>query len=188
MLETVENYPIGKPIFTDPPGHSPQSTLELPSESGLNREGLLESLQEQALDRDLKPQQAILDSIQRKGESLQLNWSHGESIRAYRVVLALGRSGEHRRLEVPGEDHDHVSHVCHDPGAYRDRDVLVVGGGDSACEVAVALAEGGARVHLSHRSPTLKSASTTQQQRVANAVTEGSLTVLAETTVQRIED
>ncbi len=186
MLETVENYPIGKPIFTDPPGHSPQSTLELPSEAGLSREGLLESLQKQALDRDLKPQLAILDSIQRKGESLQLNWSHGESIHAHRVVLALGRSGEHRRLEVPGEDLDHVSPICHDPGAYRDRNVLVVGGGDSACEVAIALAEGGAKVHLSHRSPTLKSASATQQQRVANVTARGSLTVLPETTIQKI--
>ena len=187
MLETVENYPVGKPIFTDPPGLVPQAPLELPGTPGLSREGLLHSLQQQAGDRGLKPQVATLDSIRRDGNCLQVNWSSGESIRAHRVVLELGRSGEHRRLGVPGEEADHVTPICHDPGAFQNRDVLVVGGGDSACEVAVALAEGGARVQLSHRSATLKSASMTQQQRVEAAVDNGRLTVLPETTVERID-
>ena len=186
LLETVENYPLGKPIFTEPPEFNPKATLQLPANGDLDREGLLASLQQQARDRGLKAQTETLEAIQKDGAALKVLWSSGESVRAHRVILALGRSGEFRRLGVPGEDRDHVSSICHDPGSLADQDVVVVGGGDSACETAVSLAAGGARVQLVHRSATLKSASTTQQQRVASAAAQGRLQILAETTVRQI--
>jgi ferredoxin len=69
------------------------------------------------------------------------------------VIVAIGRSGNFRKLNVPGEDKDKVSNRLHDPKDFTDQNVLVVGGGDSALETAVALAETGARVTLAHRKP-----------------------------------
>src|SRR5439155_909769 len=63
----------------------------------------------------------------------------------------IGRSGNFRMLGVPGEDKDKVYNRLHDPKEFADKDVLVVGGGDSALETAIAIAEVGGRVSLSYR-------------------------------------
>jgi thioredoxin reductase (NADPH) len=75
-----------------------------------------------------------------------------ESYRARTVVLAVGRRGTPRKLEVPGEDQKHVVYRLQDAEQYRHRKVLVVGGGDSAIESAVSVAQAaGSTVHLSYR-------------------------------------
>lgn len=74
-----------------------------------------------------------------------------EPIRALRAIVAIGRSGNYRKLDVPGEELDKVSNRLHDPKDYAGKKVLVVGGGDSATEAAVALAACGADVTISYR-------------------------------------
>ncbi len=71
--------------------------------------------------------------------------------RAARVVLATGTRGKPRTLGVCGENLPKVVSLLDDPGAYRGRAVLVVGGGDSALEATIALADAGAKVILSYR-------------------------------------
>jgi thioredoxin reductase len=71
------------------------------------------------------------------------------------VLVAIGRSGDFRRLGIPGERLDKVFNRLHDPADYRGQEALVVGGGDSALETAIALADAGARVTLCHRGPEL---------------------------------
>jgi thioredoxin reductase (NADPH) len=71
---------------------------------------------------------------------------------AQNVVLALGRRGTPRKLGVPGEELGKVTYRLIDAETYKDCDVLVVGGGDSAVEAAVGLAlHGTNRVTLSYR-------------------------------------
>src|SRR5262245_4270214 len=48
-----------------------------------------------------------------------------------------------RRLNVPGEDLGKVAHRLAEPERYSDADILVVGGGDSAVEAALALCRSG---------------------------------------------
>lgn len=77
-----------------------------------------------------------------------------EAIVSRFVILALGRRSTPRRLNVPGEDLPHVHYYLDDPAAYADQPLLVVGGGDSAVEAAIALAHlPGNRVTLSYRRP-----------------------------------
>lgn len=74
------------------------------------------------------------------------------TVRARFVVLALGRRGLPRRLGVPGEELAKVAYSLQDARAYQRRRVLVVGGGESAVEAAVGLAEQpGTEVTLSYR-------------------------------------
>jgi len=77
------------------------------------------------------------------------------TLRAQRVVIATGTRGRPRKLGVPGEDLSKVHNLLEDPDAHARRDVLVVGGGDSAAEAAIALAAAGARVTLSYRGQQL---------------------------------
>jgi thioredoxin reductase (NADPH) len=72
--------------------------------------------------------------------------------KAASVLLAIGRRGTPRKLGVPGEELPKVVYRLLEPEQYRDQRVLVVGGGDSAVEAAVALAHiKGTKVSLSYR-------------------------------------
>jgi thioredoxin reductase (NADPH) len=73
--------------------------------------------------------------------------------RAASVLLALGRRGAPRKLGVAGEDQDKVVYRVIEPEVFRERHVLVVGGGNAAAECALSLAEGGGcrSVALSYR-------------------------------------
>jgi thioredoxin reductase len=75
-----------------------------------------------------------------------------DSYRALSVVLAIGRRGSPRKLGVPGEELPKVMYTLIDAEAYRGKQILVVGGGDSAVEAALGLAhQKGNKVTLSYR-------------------------------------
>jgi len=72
------------------------------------------------------------------------------------VVLALGRRGSPRKLEVPGEELPKVMYKLLDAESYRGQKILIVGGGDSAAEAAIGLArQPGNEVTLSYRREKL---------------------------------
>ncbi|HEX8299542.1 MAG TPA: NAD(P)-binding domain-containing protein, partial [Rubricoccaceae bacterium] len=109
--------------------------------------------------------------------------------RARRVVLALGRRGTTRRLGVPGEDAAHVAYALMEPEAYAGCRVLVVGGGDSAIEAAVALGmQAGTEVRLSYRRDRLSRIKAANQDRFDAAVAAGRVTPLWETEVTGIDE
>jgi CRP-like cAMP-binding protein/Fe-S-cluster-containing hydrogenase component 2/thioredoxin reductase len=70
--------------------------------------------------------------------------------RAMNVVLAVG-AGNLRELDVPGAKLAHVKYTVDNPDAYDDQNVLVVGGGVNAVEVALTLSKKN-RVTIAHRS------------------------------------
>jgi thioredoxin reductase (NADPH) len=70
------------------------------------------------------------------------------------VVIATGYFGSANRLNVPGENLAHVTHIYHEGHEAFDQDVVVAGGGNSAAEAALDLWRCGARVTLVHFGPT----------------------------------
>jgi len=83
-------------------------------------------------------------------ELLALHHADGKTTRAHRVIVAIGRSGNFRKLGCPGEDLDKVYNRLFDRRSLR-QGVLVVGGGDTALETAIAIAACGGKVTLSYR-------------------------------------
>src|SRR5438477_9822620 len=76
---------------------------------------------------------------------------------AANIVLAIGYYDNPNILGIPGEELPHVSHYYTEPYAFYDRDVVVVGGKNSAAEAALDLFRGGARVSLVHRKAEMGS-------------------------------
>ncbi len=75
--------------------------------------------------------------------------------RARKLILATGYYDLPNYLGIPGEDLPKVRHYYHDPHPYYDRNVLVVGGKNSAAIAALDLWRHGARVTLVHRGPAM---------------------------------
>lgn len=71
------------------------------------------------------------------------------------VVVATGGFQAPNFLGVPGEDLSKVRHYYHEPYAYYDQDVLVVGAGNSAVEAALEMFRNGSRVSLVHFLDTI---------------------------------
>ena len=74
---------------------------------------------------------------------------------ARNVVISIGYYDNPNIMGVPGEDLPHVSHYYSEAHPFFDRDVVVIGGKNSAVETALDLFRGGARVSLVHRGSEL---------------------------------
>jgi thioredoxin reductase len=93
-----------------------------------------------------------MEGIERADGKFKVHTNRG-TYSANTVLLAMGRRGTPRKLDVPGEESPKVAYRLIDPEQYAGKSVLVVGGGDSALEAAVALAEvAKSDVILSYRS------------------------------------
>ncbi|MDQ6915719.1 MAG: NAD(P)-binding domain-containing protein, partial [Actinomycetota bacterium] len=108
--------------------------------------------------REIEPDRRRVTALARNGHGFALTLDNGAELAAERVVVATGLEPFPR---VPAVFRDLppelVSHSCQhaDLGAFRGRDVLVVGGGQSALESAALLAEEGARVEVVARALTV---------------------------------
>jgi thioredoxin reductase/ferredoxin len=126
------------------------------------------------------------EKIARDEQGVVVSTSRGE-YRARSVLLAIGRRGTPRTLDVPGEELPKVVYRLVDPEQYRGKRVLVVGGGDSAIEAAVGVAaEPGAGVTLSYRGDAFGRVKPTNRQRLSAAAGSRRLDVLLRSNVVRI--
>ncbi len=90
------------------------------------------------------------------------------------VILALGRRGTPRKLGAPGEERPKVMYQLADAASYEGQKVLIVGGGDSAVEAALALAgQRGNTVTLSYRRDKLVRIKKKNEARIAAALKSG---------------
>lgn len=104
------------------------------------------------------------------------------------ILLAIGRRGTPRKLGVPGEDLPKVVYRLIDPEQYRNMHVLVVGGGDSALEAAIAIAEQpGTTVTLSYRSEAFGRGKSKNRDRLKELSDKGRITVRLKSNVKSIE-
>ncbi len=129
-----------------------------------------------------------MEAIEGSGDHFVVKTSK-ESYTTKTVLLAIGRRGTPRKLDVPGEESHKVVYRLIDPEQYKGKRVLVVGGGDSALEAAVAISEQkGARVTLSYRSESFNRVKEKNRQKVKDAQDKGRMRVLMQSQIARIDE
>ena len=181
---SVRAYPRGKVVMTTP--------VELPVYGKVHlrrttKNALIELWHDVLARGEIAPEYGVaVNGVSPDGDALIVSTTAGP-IRARRVLLATGRRGRPRRLGVPGEELAHVCHHLEDPVEHDGERALVVGGGDVAVEAALALAERpGTRVTLVHRGVTFERAKPGNQQRLTEAETAGSVTVVRSAEIELI--
>lgn len=149
IASTIHRYPIGRTVFS--------TTDELEMEEGAlkpirekpTREELLSYYLHFALDRDLHINtDEEVTGIERAEQEGFIIRTTRDTYQATRVLFAIGAMDHPRRLNVPGEDLPKVHHRFVEPYPYVRKQVLVVGGGNSAAEAALFLSEEGARMTM----------------------------------------
>lgn len=128
-----------------------------------------------------------MEAVERDGDGFVVRTNAGRySTRC--VLLTMGRRGSPRRLGVPGEESAKVVYRLVDPHQYDGQAVLVVGGGDSALEAALALGERpGTEVTLSYRGAAFSRVKQNNRLALEQARRTGRVRVELESTVESIE-
>jgi thioredoxin reductase (NADPH) len=110
------------------------------------------------------------------------------SYKTKNILLAIGRRGTPRKLGVAGEEQEKVVYRLIDAEQYRGMHVLVVGGGDSAAEAALAIAaERGTTVSVSSRGDEiLTRPKEKNRMRLKEFATQGKLKIFLNASVKQI--
>ena len=117
----------------------------------------------------------------RDGEGAAQEW------RSRMVIVANGCYDHPNRLGIPGEDLPHVSHYYTEPHEFYRKNVVIVGGKNSAAEAALDLYRTGAQVTLVHRQAELgASIKYWVRPDIENRIKEGSIAARFETNVIEI--
>lgn len=181
ISSTVSRYPKGKHFMAEP--HDTQNVSFLPVFDA-SKEELVAAWQKvvEGVKLPIKLGEAV-ESVKRGDDAVFTVKTTVATYRARRVVLATGLRGKPRLLVVPGANLEKVQSLLDDPAEFAGRDVLVVGGGDSAVEGAIALAQVGATVTLSYRGDGFKRCKQGNQKKLAEMTAARELTVLLESNV-----
>ncbi|MBV1930196.1 MAG: NAD(P)-binding domain-containing protein [Porticoccaceae bacterium] len=181
---TVAHFPRNKIVMTAP--------VVLPIVGKIRfkettKEALLEFWQRIITDTSLKiNHNEQLEAVDRQAHTFILKTSRGE-YSSRNLLLCLGRRGTPRKLGVDGEDLTKVVYRLIDSAQYRHQHVLVVGGGDSALEAAISIAEEpGTTVSLSYRGESFSRAKPKNREKLAAAVEKHDLKVMLNSTVSSI--
>ncbi|MFQ6607180.1 MAG: NAD(P)-binding domain-containing protein [Fidelibacterota bacterium] len=125
--------------------------------------------------------------VERSNGLFTMTTSKGD-ISTKKLILALGRRGSPRKLGVPGEEMGKVMYKLIDAETYKNRRILVVGGGDSAIEAAIGLAnQENNQVTLSYRKANFFRLKTRNEKNVEKAIKEKKLIVIFNSNLKKIE-
>jgi thioredoxin reductase/polyferredoxin len=184
LVATFEDFPEGKWIYAEPEERPARGQLWL---EGATKEALIERWQKTIEESGLEVRVGEGVSAVRKREGVFELTAGASTYRAERVVLATGQRGNPRRLEVPGEERTTVLHRLYTPKHYSDEDIVVIGGGNSAVEAALALC-GQNRVLLVHRGGEFSRVFAANRRKLDEATRAGLIRLALSSKVVRFEE
>ncbi len=182
---TVFNFPRSKIVMTAPMNLPLYGKVKLYETS----KAVLLEIWNKALSKNQVSivENTKVESIVSENGYFRVGTNKGTEITTHRVLLATGRRGTPRKLNIPGEATEKVAYRLLEPEDIQGKNIMVVGGGDSAVESAMLLA-GQNNVILSYRKDTFQRIKPKNKERIEQAIQEGKLDVRFNTNLTRIEE
>ena len=182
---TVFTYPRTKVIMTTPMDLPLMGKVKLSETSKpvlLNLWQTVLSKYDIAIRENCK-----VESIERSDSNFDVITADGQHFSTAFILLSTGRRGSPRKLNVPGEEKEKVAYRLLEPEEITGKNILIVGGGDSAIESALLLAEQN-HVTISYRNEVFNRIKPLNSVALNKALAAGKLEVRFNTSLDKIED
>jgi thioredoxin reductase/Pyruvate/2-oxoacid:ferredoxin oxidoreductase delta subunit len=182
---TVAKYPRRKLVLTQPVDIPLHGKLK---NNAYTKEQLIDLWKAIARQHELPIRSGeLFVGLERQDDGSYVVLTEGKEYHARHVCLALGRRGVPRRLGIAGEELPKVAYSLIDAQSFQGRRILVVGGGDTAVETALGLAEQpGNKVTISYRKDGFFRGRGKNLERLQSAVAKRKLEVILESEVVAI--
>jgi len=191
-FKTIEQDSLGGTVF-----NFPRDKIVMTSSMDLTLHGkvkLTETTKSELLDlwKSVLSKNNITISEQEKVETIEkekgiftLKTNKGTYL-SKTVLLAIGRRGSPRKLGIKGEDKEKVAYRLLEPELIHNQQILIVGGGDSAIEAALLLADEDNTVTLSYRGDSFSRIKPMNLERINESSLNGKVKVLLKSVVKEI--
>lgn len=126
-----------------------------------------------------------VESIVKEDGYFKIETLTGDKYTAKNVLLAIGRRGTPRKLNVKGEKSEKVAYRLLEPEDITGKNILVVGGGDSAVESAMLLSDNN-NVTLSYRKPHFQRIKPKNKERIEEAIQQNRVNMRFDTNLKEI--
>ena len=181
---TVFTFPRAKIVMTSPmdlPLHGKVKLNETSKSQLLNLWHTVLSKNNITIKENTK-----VETITRNGDIFNVETLTGEKYTSKSVLLAIGRRGTPRKLNGSGENSEKVAYRLLEPELIKDKKILVVGGGDSAIESALLLADNN-KVTISYRSNAFSRIKPKNAEKINEAIKSGLIDVRLSSNVVSID-
>lgn len=182
---TVFNFPRAKIVMTSP--------MDLPLWGKVK---LVETSKSELLDLwknvlsknkiTINEQAKVLEIV--KQDNMFIVKTNNDHYTSRGIILAIGRRGSPRKLGVVGEEKEKVFYRLIEPELIHDKHILVVGGGDSAVESAMLLADERNRISLSYRSESFSRLKPKNLERINDYIKKKKVKTIFNSNVKEITD
>jgi len=193
-FSTLEQDTLGGTVFTFPRAKIVMtSPMDLPL---FGKVKLFETRKSELLDlwgkvlgkNDISIREnAKVESVARVNGHFRLETLNGEGFTSKYVLLAIGRRGSPRKLNIPGESMEKVAYRLIESEYIQNKNIVVVGGGDSAVESALLLADNN-NVTLSYRKDVFQRIKPKNNERITEAISKGRMDVRFNSNLELIDE
>ncbi len=128
-----------------------------------------------------------VEQITSQGNAFLIQTSDNKQFTTQKVLLSIGRRGTPRKLNVPGEVSTKVAYRLLEPELITNKKIVVVGGGDSAIESALLLADQN-QVTLSYRGDAFGRLKVGNSKNIKDAIDNQRIDVRFNTNLKSIEE
>lgn len=128
-----------------------------------------------------------VESITPENNHFIVGTKNGKQYSAQHVLLAIGRRGTPRKLNVKGEESEKVAYKLLEPEDINSKKIMVIGGGDSAIESAMLLMDNN-EVSLSYRKDSFQRLKPKNREKILKAIEDERIKVFYNTNPVEINE
>ncbi len=182
---TVFTFPREKVVMTQPMDLPLHGKIKLRDTSKEELLGIWQGVLKEN-NISIKEHSKVEEIIPLENGDFKVMIANGEEVLAQNVLIAIGRRGSPRKLNVPGEESTKVAYRLLEPERLSDEKIMVVGGGDSAVESAMLLMDRNDLI-ISYRNDQFSRIKPKNREKIDAAIAEGRIEVMYDSNVLEIK-